>query len=336
MKTTVCITGIAGFIGSRLALKLASSGKYLVVGIDSLNDYYDLALKQKRLAEVQAQGIVFHQVNIANLVKVKEVFAKHNPSIVVNLAAEAGVRYSLEQPQAFVDSNLQGFVNIIECARHGKVKHFVYASSSSVYGLNGLLPINESASSDHPTSLYAASKKANESIAHAYAHSLGLPCTGMRFFSVYGPSGRPDMAVWLFTKKILEGTPVQLFNKGNHTRDLIYIDDLVEIISRIIPKPPKPNKAFNPKKPDSSISSAPYRVVNLGTGTATSLKDMVHAIEKALGKKAIIQLLPRQKADSLDTKCNTKLMIALTKYKPKVSAQKGIEQFVKWYLKWQH
>lgn len=330
MNKVVLITGVAGFIGCQLTKKYLDK-KWKVIGIDKINNYYSVKIKKDRLALLTHPQFTFYKLDIVKAQQIQSVFSKHKPDLVIHLAAEAGVRYSIENPNAFVDSNLISFMNIIECCRRYPPNHFLYASSSSVYGLNESLPLKENHLSDHPTSLYAASKKANEMIAHSYASTLGIKSTGMRFFSVYGPWGRPDMAVWLFADKIAKGVPIELFNRGKHTRDLIFIDDLVETIYRIGKKPPKANFLFKGTKPVSSISSAPYRVVNIGSGKSIDLFTMVKYIEQSLGMKATIRLKPKQKADSLDTKANCSMMVELTKYTPSVDAREGIRRFIDWF-----
>ena len=327
----VMITGVAGFIGSTLAMRLLARGD-TVYGIDNLNDYYSVALKQARLARfANNPNFTFQKLDIAEREGVAKLFREHRFDAVMNLAAQAGVRYSLINPQAYADSNLLGFVNLLEGCRHSKVGHFVFASSSSVYGANTKQPFSEHHNVDHPVSLYAASKKANELMAHSYAHLFGLSCTGLRFFTVYGPWGRPDMALFLFTKGILEGTPIQVFNNGKMVRDFTYIDDIVEGVIRVIDRPAKPNPAWSSETPDSATSYAPYRIFNIGNNNPVELMRYIHVLEECLGKKAIINMLPMQAGDVPSTVADVSELEAATGFRPQTSVEKGIANFVQWY-----
>ncbi|HRF53749.1 MAG TPA: NAD-dependent epimerase, partial [Aquimonas sp.] len=297
----VLITGAAGFIGSTLAHRLLDRGD-VVLGYDNLNDYYDVRLKQARLARLtRREGFHFVQASLEDRPALDAAFAEFKPDRVVNLAAQAGVRYSLENPRAYIDANIVGFLNILECCRHQAIEHLVYASSSSVYGANRKLPFAVEDSVDHPVSLYAASKKANELMAHTYSHLFGLPTTGLRFFTVYGPWGRPDMALFLFTRKILAGEPIDVFNYGKHTRDFTYIDDIVEGVIRTLDRVPGPDPDFDPLQPTPASSLAPYRVYNIGNHQPVQLGRYIELIEQALGKTAIKNLLPLQPGDVPDT-----------------------------------
>ncbi len=327
----VLITGAAGFIGSALALRLLARGD-AVLGIDNLNDYYDVGLKQARLEQLrQHAAFRFEKIDIADRSAMTALFEKQVFDVVVNLAAQAGVRYSIENPHAYIDSNLVGYTNVLEGARHGKVKHFVFASSSSVYGANTRLPFAENDNVDHPVSLYAATKKANELMAHSYAHLYGLPCTGLRFFTVYGPWGRPDMALFLFTKAILEGKPLKVFNHGNMVRDFTYIDDIVEGVVRVIDQPATPNPGWKSDDPDPATSYAPYRVFNIGNNQPIELLHYIRAAEKALGKKAILEMLPMQAGDVTATSADVTRLETAVGFRPQTSVEHGVKQFVQWY-----
>jgi UDP-glucuronate 4-epimerase len=293
----VLITGAAGFIGSALSLRLLERGDQ-VIGIDNLNDYYDVNLKKARLARTTShKNYTDVRVNLEDRAAIAEVFAKHKPDRVVNLAAQAGVRYSLENPHSYVDTNLVGFVNILEGCRHNGVEHLVYASSSSVYGANTKMPFSVHHNVDHPVSLYAASKKANELMAHTYSHLFRLPTTGLRFFTVYGPWGRPDMALFMFTRNILAGKPIDVFNYGKHRRDFTYIDDIVEGVIRTLDRIPEPNPAWSSDAPDSATSNAPYKLYNIGNNQPVELMHYIKVLEDCLGKKAEMNLLPMQLGD---------------------------------------
>ncbi|MBZ0071673.1 MAG: NAD-dependent epimerase [Gammaproteobacteria bacterium] len=327
----VLITGTAGFIGSNLAMRLLERGDE-VIGIDNLNDYYDVELKQARLARVaRYPGFTDVRVNLEDRAAIAAVFAQHQPHRVVNLAAQAGVRYSLENPHAYVDTNLVGFVNILEGCRHQGVEHLVYASSSSVYGANTTMPFSVHHNVDHPVSLYAASKKANELMAHTYSHLFRLPTTGLRFFTVYGPWGRPDMALFMFTRNILAGKPIDVFNYGKHRRDFTYIDDIVEGVIRTLDRIPAPNPDWRSDVPDSATSNAPYRLYNIGNNQPVELMHYIQVLEDCLGEKAEINLLPLQLGDVPDTYADVEDLVQDVGYQPATSVEDGIARFVAWY-----
>ncbi len=325
------ITGAAGFIGSHLAQRLLADG-HDVVGIDNLNDYYDVQLKYDRLQRLQAQPrFAFHEMDIADADGVMRVFGEHGVRHVVNLAAQAGVRYSLENPWSYINSNIHGFLSILEACRHRAVDHLVYASSSSVYGANKNLPFRVEDNVDHPLSLYAASKKSNELMAHSYAHLYGLPTTGLRFFTVYGPWGRPDMALFLFTRAILEGRPIDVFNYGKHRRDFTYIDDIVEGIVRTLNHTPPAQPDYDFSQATPAQSSAPYRIYNIGNDRPVQLLDYIAAIEEKLGRQAIKQLLPLQKGDVPDTRADVSALQRDVGFHPDTDIQTGIGRFIDWY-----
>lgn len=327
----VLITGSAGFIGSALSLRLLERGDE-VIGVDNLNDYYDVRLKQARLARtLEYPGYTDVRLNIEDREGVAEAFRKYRPQRVVNLAAQAGVRYSLENPHAYVDTNLVGFTNILEGCRHNGVEHLVYASSSSVYGSNTKMPFSVHDNVDHPVSLYAASKKANELMAHTYSHLYRIPTTGLRFFTVYGPWGRPDMALFMFTRNILAGKPIDVFNFGNHRRDFTYIDDIVEGVLRVIDHVPQPNPDWSGDNPDSATSSAPYQLYNIGNNQPVELMHYIEVLEGCLGKKAEKNMLPLQPGDVPDTYANVEDLVRDLGYKPDMSVEQGIANFVQWY-----
>jgi UDP-glucuronate 4-epimerase len=327
----VLVTGAAGFIGSALSLRLLARGDE-VLGVDNLNDYYDVALKQARLDRLTPHpNFKFTKVSIEDRPALGKAFHDFRPKRVVNLAAQAGVRYSLENPYAYVEANLVGFINILEACRHGKVKHLVYASSSSVYGANRKLPFSVQDSVDHPVSLYAATKKANELMAHTYSHLYGLPTTGLRFFTVYGPWGRPDMALFLFTRKILAGEPIDVFNHGHHTRDFTYVDDIVEGVIRTLDRVPEPDPAYDPLQPNSATSSAPYRVYNIGNSHPVQLSHYIEVLEDCLGRKAEKNLLPLQPGDVPDTSAEVTELMDDTGYRPDTPVEEGVKRFVEWY-----
>jgi UDP-glucuronate 4-epimerase len=327
----VLVTGSAGFIGSALTLRLLARGDS-VIGIDNHNDYYDPALKEARLARHADHPNYTHiRMSLENRAGIKELFATHKPERVVNLGAQAGVRYSLENPLAYIDSNLVGFGHILEGCRHNNVEHLVYASSSSVYGSNTKMPFSVEDNVNHPVSLYAATKKANELMAHTYSHLYKLPTTGLRFFTVYGPWDRPDMALQRFAKAIMAGKPIQLYNYGNHRRDFTYIDDIVEGIIRVLDKPAQPNENWQSDKPDSGTSNAPWRVYNIGSNNPVELKTYVSELEKALGKTAEKELLPLQPGDVPDTYADVDALIRDFDYKPSTTINEGIETFVEWF-----
>lgn len=327
----VLVTGSAGFIGSALVLRLLARGD-TVIGIDNHNDYYDPAIKEARLQRFVEHPRYTHlRLDIADRKAVYDIFLKFQPERVVNLAAQAGVRYSIENPLAYIDSNIVGFANILEGCRHNGVEHLVYASSSSVYGANTAMPFSVHQNVDHPLSLYAASKKSNELMAHTYSHLYGLPTTGLRFFTVYGPWGRPDMALFKFTKAILAGDTIQVFNYGKHRRDFTYIDDIVEGVLRVLDCPARPNLDWNAALPDPGSSRAPWRVYNIGNNSPVELMDYIGALEEALGKKAKMQLLPLQAGDVPDTYADVNDLIEDFGYKPTTVVKEGIARFVAWY-----
>ncbi len=342
----ILVTGTAGFIGFHLATRLLQRGDE-VYGLDSITDYYDIDLKYARLREngIDKNSIAYNQITkssaysnysfiqleLQDKKNLNELFAQQQFDVVVNLAAQAGVRYSLSNPQVYVESNIVGFSNLLECCRHNYVKHLVYASSSSVYGLNEDVPFSTSQNVDHPISLYAASKKSNELMAHVYSHLFNLPTTGLRFFTVYGPWGRPDMAFFLFTKAILEGKPIQVFNNGNMLRDFTYVDDIVEGVIRVMDKPALPDKNWNATAPDPSSSKAPYKIYNLGNNSAIKLLDFIHAIEDELGIEAKKEFLPMQPGDVPATYADVKDLVANFNYKPATTVKEGIKKFISWY-----
>jgi len=322
------ITGAAGFIGSTLAKRLLARGDK-VTGVDNLNDYYEVSLKEARLARLTSfSHFSFIKADIADRDVISALFAGNAFDSVVNLAAQAGVRYSIENPAAYIDANLVGFGNILEGCRHNGIGHLVYASSSSVYGSNTKLPFSEKDNVDHPISLYAASKKANELMAHAYAHLYGLPATGLRFFTVYGPWGRPDMALFKFTKGILEGQPIPVYNRGQMVRDFTYVDDIVEGVIRVLDQPP--GKCGGASEPDRS-ASAPWRIYNIGNSSRVQLMDYIQALEKALGRKATLELLPMQDGDVPATQADVSALESDFGYRPQVGVEEGIKRFVEWY-----
>ncbi|MCG5516417.1 MULTISPECIES: NAD-dependent epimerase [Ectothiorhodospira] len=327
----VLVTGTAGFIGSALAMRLLERGDE-VIGVDNLNDYYDVNLKLARLDRIKDHaGFTEVRADIADRALMEETFARHKPQRVVNLAAQAGVRYSLENPHAYVETNLVGFINILEGCRHHGVEHLVYASSSSVYGANTTMPFTVHDNVDHPMSLYAASKKANELMAHTYSSLYGLPTAGLRFFTVYGPWGRPDMALFMFTRNILEGKPIDVFNYGRHRRDFTYIDDIVEGVMRTLDKVAEPNPEWSGAKPDSATSFAPYRLYNIGNNQPVELLHYIQVLEDCLGLKAEKNLLPLQPGDVPDTYADVQDLVADVGYRPATPVEQGVENFVRWY-----
>ena len=327
----VLVTGAAGFIGSHLSERLLARGDE-VLGYDNLNAYYDPALKEARLARLTPQdGFSFVRASLEDRAALEAAFDDFKPQCVVNLAAQAGVRYSLENPHAYIDSNIVGFLNILEACRHRGIEHLVYASSSSVYGANRKLPFAVEDSVDHPVSLYAASKKANELMAHTYSHLFGLPTTGLRFFTVYGPWGRPDMALFLFTKKILAGEPIDVFNHGHHTRDFTYVDDIVEGVIRTLDRVPGPDPAYDPLAPTPASSLAPYRVYNIGNHQPVQLLRYIEVLEDCLGRKAEKRLLPMQPGDVPDTEADVEALRRDTGYSPATPIETGVRRFVEWY-----
>jgi UDP-glucuronate 4-epimerase len=327
----ILVTGAAGFIGFHVSRRLLALG-YHVVGLDNLSPYYDVQLKKARLAELStSSNFTFEHLNLADRAQVKALFAHYKFPYVVNLAAQAGVRYSLIDPHAYVDSNLEGFLNILEGCRHNGCKHLLYASTSSVYGANTKLPFRTSDNVDHPISLYAATKKANELMAHSYAHLFGLPTTGLRFFTVYGPWGRPDMAMWLFTSAILEDRPIKLFNHGNMRRDFTYVDDVVESVVRLVQRPASANPTWSGDNPDPASSAAPWRVFNIGNSQSVELLHVVALLEEALGKKAKRELLPMQPGDVPDTFADVSALEREVGFRPNTPIAEGVKRFVDWY-----
>ncbi len=327
----VLVTGAAGFIGMHVAQRLLARGD-TVVGLDNLNDYYDVSLKEARLARLAPHpGFSFHRLDIADPQGMASLFARERPQRVVHLAAQAGVRYSLTHPHAYIDANLKGFMNILEGCRHQDVQHLVYASSSSVYGGNTALPFSEHHNIDHPVSLYAATKKANELMAHTYSHLFRLPTTGLRFFTVYGPWGRPDMALFLFTRAMLEDRPIDVFNHGRMVRDFTYVDDIVEGVMRVLDRPAEPAGDFDPGRPDPATSNAPYRVFNIGNNQPTPLMDYIQALEQALGITARKNFLPMQAGDVPATAADTDELDAWIGFRPDTPVEHGVRQFVAWY-----
>ncbi len=328
----ILITGGAGFIGAALGYRLLGRGDN-VVAIDNLDDYYDVSLKQARLHHLQSQNrhFSFLQMDIADRDAIPHLFAAQQFDVVVNLAAQAGVRHSIDNPFAYIDSNLLGFANILEGCRHAKIEHLVYASSSSVYGGNGRLPFNENHCVDHPLSLYGATKKANELMAHSYSHLYDLPCTGLRFFTVYGPWGRPDMAFFKFTKLMLNGEKIPIFNNGNLTRDFTYIDDIVEAMVRVIDQPAVADPHFDRTKPTPASSSERYQIFNIGNGSRVNLMDYINVLEQALGIKAQYQMMPMQVGDVEATHADMQRLRRYFDYKPATDIVEGLSQFVAWY-----
>lgn len=327
----VLVTGSAGFIGAHLVLRLLARGD-TVIGLDNHNNYYDPALKEARLALFAKHPNYTHcRVDLADRSAMESVFTQHAPQRVVNLAAQAGVRYSIENPLAYIDSNIVGFAHILEGCRRHDVEHLVYASSSSVYGANTRMPFSVHDTVDHPLSLYAASKKANELMAHTYSHLYQLPTTGLRFFTVYGPWGRPDMALFKFTRAILAGEPIQVFNYGHHLRDFTYIDDIVEGVVRVLDRPAPPQEHWSGEQPDPGSSKAPWRVYNIGNNAPVQLTRYIAAIEAALGMTAIQELLPLQPGDVPDTYADVEELVREFGYRPETPVEEGIRRFVAWY-----
>jgi len=333
----ILVTGSAGFIGFHLSRRLLERGDE-VVGFDSVNNYYDPAIKEARLALLsqlaaeQGGSFSFYRANLADRDVVDACFAEHRFDRVINLAAQAGVRYSIENPLAYVESNIVGFTNILEACRKGEVGHLTYASTSSVYGANTHMPFSEHEPADHPLQFYAATKRANELMAHSYSHLFRLPTTGLRFFTVYGPWGRPDMALFLFCRAILEGKPIKLFNHGRHTRDFTYVGDIVEGVIRASDQVAQPNPNWDSNHPDPATSSAPWRVFNIGNNNPVQLNDYVGALEKALGRPAIREYLPLQPGDVPDTFADSSALESAVGYKPATTVEEGVGRFVEWYL----
>ena len=328
---TVLVTGAAGFIGGELCRRLAARGD-AVTGIDNLSDYYDVGLKKARLARLDGlPDFDFEKLDVSDRGAVREFFARARPRRVVHLAAQAGVRHSIRDPHSYADANLVGFLNVLEGCRHGGVDHLVFASTSSVYGASRRLPFSVHDSADHPLSLYAASKKANEMMAHSYSHLYALPVTGLRFFTVYGPWGRPDMALFRFTRNILAGEPIDVYNHGRHRRDFTYIDDIVEGVVRALAHPPAPDPDWDAAAPDPATSHAPYRLLNIGKQAPMELDRYIETIERCLGRSAIRNLLPLQPGDVPETSADIDDLISLTGYRPRVSIEEGVPRFVKWY-----
>ena len=330
----ILVTGSAGFIGFHLSRKLLSQG-HRVIGFDNVNDYYEVSLKNARLAILKKEpGFTFVKGDLHHRGTIDKVFADFKFDYVVNLAAQAGVRYSIENPQVYIESNIQGFLNIIEACRQHKPEHLVYASSSSVYGANKVMPFSVKHNVDHPLSLYAASKKANELMAHAYATLYGLPTTGLRFFSVYGPFGRPDMALFIFTKAILEGKPIEVFNEGKMKRDFTYIDDIVEGIVRLLPHVAKPDEKWDASHPNPSSSFAPYRLYNIGNHKQVELLRFIEIIEEKLGKKAIKKFMPIQEGDVPESLADVHELMSDVGFAPNTPIEKGVSNFIDWYLEY--
>lgn len=329
--TKILVTGAAGFIGFHVSRRLLARGEE-VVGLDNLNNYYDVRLKHARLDQLEGQeGFTFRQIDLSDRERMNRMFTEDRPQKVVHLAAQAGVRYSLTNPHAYIDSNISGFMNILEGCRHNAVAHLVYASSSSVYGANTKMPFSVHQNVDHPVSLYAATKKANELMAHTYAHLYGLPCTGLRFFTVYGPWGRPDMALFIFTKAILEGRPIDVFNNGKMRRDFTYVDDIVEGIIRTLDHTAPANPDWSGERPDPATSRAPYRLYNIGNNNPVELMYLIETLEKALGRTATKNLLPMQPGDVPATYADVEALTQDVGFKPATPIETGVARFVEWY-----
>ena len=327
----ILVTGSAGFIGSALCIKLLEYGKN-IIGIDNHDKYYDPNLKESRLARLEKySNYQHHRIDIADKNNLNKIFKEYNPKVVVNLAAQAGVRYSMENPLAYISTNIVGFAHILENCRHHNIKHLVYASTSSVYGANTKMPFSEHDSANHPLSVYAASKKSNELMAHTYSYLYKLPTTGLRFFTVYGPWGRPDMALFKFTKNILQEEPIDVFNNGKHARDFTYIDDIVDGIIKVLESKSSSNYNWDSNKPDPATSSVPWNIYNIGNNRQVQLMDYIKALEKALNKKAKINFLPLQPGDVPNTHANVDNLIKKFNYKPSTAIEKGVLNFVNWY-----
>lgn len=328
----ILVTGAAGFIGYHLSSKLMENG-YQVIGLDNLNDYYDVGLKEARLGQLAQERaqFEFHKIDLEDTDNILNLFHESRPDVVVNLAAQAGVRYSLENPFVYISSNVAGFLNILEGCRHNRVKHLIFASSSSVYGANTKMPFSVHDNVDHPISLYAATKKANELMAHSYSHLYGIPTTGLRFFTVYGPWGRPDMALFLFTKAILEGKPIKVFNHGKMQRDFTYVDDIVEAVARLVTCMPEGNLRWSGAAPDPATSFAPYRLYNIGNNNPVELMYLIEVLESCLGKKAIKEFLPMQPGDVPATYADVDDLAQDVGFRPDTPIEVGVERFVEWY-----
>ncbi|WP_462420289.1 NAD-dependent epimerase [Salinicoccus sp. Marseille-QA3877] len=333
MKRTILVTGVAGFIGSHLTKRLFDEG-YNIVGIDNVNDYYSQKLKEDRLQVLLDGKVKNHRIDLEDSGVVMGVFEEVQPEIVINLAAQAGVRYSMENPHSYITSNLNGFTSILEGCRHLNVKHLIYASSSSVYGANTSLPFSTSDNIDHPVSLYAATKKANELMAHTYSHLYNLPTTGLRFFTVYGPWGRPDMALFKFTRSILENSPIDVYNHGNMMRDFTYVDDIIESIVRLVDHPAESNEKWSGEKPDPASSAAPYKVYNIGNNSPVRLMSFIEAIEKRLGKIAVKNYMDLQPGDVPATYADVSDLYNTIDFKPSTDIQNGINKFIDWYMEY--
>ncbi|UOQ95059.1 NAD-dependent epimerase [Halobacillus shinanisalinarum] len=329
----ILVTGSAGFIGFHVSKRLLNEGHH-IIGVDNLNDYYDPQLKEDRLKQLTCENFTLVRTNLEDLKTINKTFERFNPEVVINLAAQAGVRYSLENPHAYINSNVVGFTNILEACRHYKVEHLIFASSSSVYGANTSKPFSTSDNIDHPLSLYAATKKSNELMAHTYSHLYGIPTTGLRFFTVYGPWGRPDMALFLFTKAIINDESIDVFNHGNMMRDFTYVGDIVESITRLTKKPAQPNPNWSGNDPDPGSSYAPYKVYNIGNNSPVRLMDFIEAIEKKLDKKAKKNFLPLQAGDVPETYANVEDLFRDIDFVPKTSIQDGVNKFIDWYIKY--
>ncbi|WP_449355153.1 NAD-dependent epimerase [Virgibacillus natechei] len=329
----ILVTGSAGFIGSHLSRRLLIEG-HQVIGIDNVNDYYDPQLKKDRLKQLNNENFTFIKTDLEDLDSINQTFEKYKPEVVINLAAQAGVRYSLENPHAYINSNIVGFTNILEACRHYKVEHLIYASSSSVYGANTTKPFSTNDNIDHPLSLYAATKKSNELMAHTYSHLYGIPTTGLRFFTVYGPWGRPDMALFLFTKAIVNDDPIDVYNHGKMMRDFTYVDDIVESIARLTKKPARPNPDWSAGNPDPGSSYAPYKVYNIGNNSPVRLMDFIEAIENKLGKTAKKNYLPLQPGDVPETYANVEDLYRDIDFQPQTTIQDGVNKFIDWYLEY--
>jgi len=330
----VLVTGSAGFIGMHVAERLLERGDE-VIGLDNMNDYYDPALKRARLARLLGRKGYSHvQADLADRGAIEALFAAHRPQRVVHLAAQAGVRYAAENPHVYVSSNVTGFLHVLEGCRHHGVEHLVFASTSSVYGANTKMPFSEHDSAEHPLTLYAATKKANESMAHAYAHLYRIPCTGLRFFTVYGPWGRPDMALFLFTKAILAGEPIRVFNHGRHKRSFTFVDDIAEGVIRSLDVVPQPDPAWDAMAPDPASSNAPFRIYNIGNEQPVELLRYIQVLESCLGRPAVMEMLPLQAGDVPDTEADVSALAAAVDYRPEVPVEEGVKRFVDWYLQY--